>query len=133
MSFDRTANMLSSIKNAAMAKKPVVETFYSKECEAIAKVLEEKGFLSDVRVFKPADKSYKMLHLELYVDQEGNYSVTDVKRISKPGRRVYKPAKEIHPVAAGYGTLVVSTSRGIFSGEQARKRKLGGEVICEVR
>ncbi|OGC70069.1 30S ribosomal protein S8 [candidate division WWE3 bacterium RIFOXYC1_FULL_39_7] len=133
MSIDRLANMLSTLKNASMAKKPVVEMVYSRECEAVAQVLKDKGFLRTVKTFKPSEQPFKMLHIELEHDEDGTYAITDVKRVSKPGSRVYKGVSEIHRVAGGFGTLVVSTSRGIFSGDEAKKRKLGGEVICEVK
>ena len=86
-----------------------------------------------VKTFKPAEKSFKMLHIELERDENEVFALTDVKRVSKPGSRVYKSKDEIHRVAGGFGILVVSTSRGIFSGDEAKKRNLGGEIICEVK
>jgi small subunit ribosomal protein S8 len=113
-----------------MSGRDFVEVPYSKECESIAKVLEEKGFLEDLKVFKKEKSSAKMLHLGL-VKEDGKAKITEVKRISKPGRRIYKGAKELRGVLQGLGVLVVSTSRGIMSGTEARKKKLGGEVLCE--
>ncbi|OGC38359.1 30S ribosomal protein S8 [candidate division WWE3 bacterium RBG_13_37_7] len=131
MSLDVISNMLSSLKNAAMAKKPYIEVMYSKESESIAKVLQEKQFLSEVKTFKPSGKSYKMLHLELAHNGDF-YNITDIKRVSKPGHRIYKKYADLKRVAGGLGLLVVSTSRGMMSGETAKNKKLGGEVICEV-
>jgi small subunit ribosomal protein S8 len=131
MSVDRISNMLSTIKNCSMSGRDFVEVYYSKECESIAKVLEEKGFLEGIKVFKKEKSSAKMLHIGL-VKEDGKAKVTEVKRISKPGRRIYKGAKELRGVLQGLGVLVVSTSRGIMSGTEARKKKLGGEVLCEV-
>ena len=131
MSVDRLSNMLSSLKNAVMAGNDAIETYYSKECENVAKVLKEGGFLEEVKVFKHKDKKYKGLRLEL-AKTDGEFIVTDVKRISKPGRRVYINAADIKGVAGGHGVLVVSTNRGLMSGGEAKKKKLGGEVICKV-
>jgi small subunit ribosomal protein S8 len=132
MSLDRLSNMISMIKNASMADKTSVEILYTKECESVAKVLKENGFLSEVRTFKPEKSSYKMLRLEVSRDGDGNTSIKNAKRVSKPGRKIYRKSSELGLVESGFGVLVVSTSKGIMSGKEARKRKLGGEVICEV-
>ena len=129
---DKIAVMLSSIKNASMAKKAVVELNHSKETEAIAKVLKERGFLSEVKTFKPSGEAFKKLHIELAMEGK-NPLVTDVRMLSKPGKRVYAGYSDIRKVSAGYGVLVVSTSRGVMTGEEAKKKKLGGELICEVK
>jgi len=131
MSVDRISNMLSTIKNCSMSGRDFVEVRYSRECESIAKVLEEKGFLEGIKVFKKEKSSVKMIHIGL-VKENGKAKLTEVKRISKPGRRIYKGGKEMRAVLQGLGVLVVSTSRGIMSGSEARKKKLGGEVLCEV-
>jgi len=114
-----------------MSGRDFVEVPYSVQCEAIAKVLEDKGFLEGVKVFKKEKSSQKMLHIGL-VKIDGKAKLSEVKRISKPGRRIYKGAKELRGVLQGLGVVVVSTPRGIMSGTDARKKKLGGEVICEV-
>jgi small subunit ribosomal protein S8 len=131
MTMDRISNMLSALKNATMVKNRAVEMVHTKECEAVAKVLLEKGYLSDVKTFKPKDKSYKMLNLELSKD-ENSFNINDIKRVSKPGRRVYKKSSEIQLSKEGFGVYVISTSRGVMDGETAKKKKLGGELICEV-
>lgn len=132
MSLDIMSNMISSIKNAAMVNKPFVEVMYTKECEAVAKALKSAGFISEVKVFKESGKSFKRMRLELAYDTLGNSSFKDIQRVSKPGRRVYKKAADLHRFMNGYGIRVVSTSRGVVSDVEARKRKLGGEVICEI-
>ncbi len=131
MSVDRLSNMLSSLKNAVMIGKPSIEIFYSKECESVAGVLKDAGFLSDVKVFKPKGKKYKNLKLELAHEGE-EFKLSELKRMSKPGRRLYTSADEITPVMGGHGVLVVSTSRGVMGGYEAKKKKLGGELICKV-
>ncbi len=129
--MDRISQMLSSIKNAAMARRKDLEITYTKECESIAKILKSRNFLSEVKTFKPQDLAYRKLHLTL-VYENGLPKITDVQRVSKPGRRIYKGYDDIHRVQSGYGVAVVSTSRGIMTGEDARKKKLGGEIICHV-
>jgi small subunit ribosomal protein S8 len=131
MSMDRVSNMLSALKNASMAKKGVIEMVHTKECESIAKVLKGGGFLSEVKTFKPTGKTFKMLRLGLEADGE-EFKITNIKRVSKPGLRVYKKSSELHAISGGDGVVVVSTSRGVFDGREAKKKKLGGEVICEV-
>lgn len=131
MSVDRTSNMLSAIKNAAMAGRDFIEIRHSKECESIAKVLEEKGYLEGVKSFKQENGGGKMLHIGV-TKEEGIAKLSQVKIVSKPGRRIYKKFGELRPVLQGLGVMVISTSRGIMSGQEARKKKLGGEVICEV-
>lgn len=131
MSVDRLSNMLSSIKNSKTSGRLFVEVYHTKECEGVAQVLRDEGFLSEVRIFKPKHTGYKMMRLNFTDDSNGK-EITDVKRISKPGRRSYTTAGKIKPVVGGRGVLVVSTSKGIMSGLMAKKRKLGGELICKV-
>ena len=131
MSVDTIANMLSTIKNASMIKKPSVEVPYSKQKEEIAKVLESRGFVSKVKVFSEKNSPIKGLHIDLAYTNDLP-AINDIKRVSRPGRRIYKEALKLDFVKSGYGVLVVSTSRGIMSGEDARKKKLGGEVLCKV-
>jgi small subunit ribosomal protein S8 len=128
--MDRMSEMLNAIKNASMARRKSIEAFYSIQCEAVAKVLKEKGFLSEVKVFK--DGQFKRLNIVLAYDGKLPL-VSDIQRISKSGRRQYKGYEDLHRIQAGLGVSVVSTSRGIMSGDEARKKKLGGEVICEVK
>ena len=131
MSTDRISNMLSALKNAAMANNDFVETYYTKQCEGVAKVLKEAGYLEGVKTFKPKGKSYKGLRLDL-AKNDGAFVLTDVIRVSKPGRRLYSTSSELTPFYGNAGVLVVSTSRGIMSGREAKRKKLGGELICQV-
>lgn len=131
MTIDLISNMLSSLQNASMAGKRVVETKHSKEVESIAQVLKKTGFLSEVKLFKPEKQSYKMIHLEIS-EKDGVLALTAVKRCSKPGRRLYKGYKQLPMIAGGMGVCVVSTPKGIMAAGDAKKKKLGGEVLCEV-
>ncbi|OGC45171.1 30S ribosomal protein S8 [candidate division WWE3 bacterium RBG_19FT_COMBO_34_6] len=130
MSVDRLSNMLSSIKNAAMTENEFIEITYTKQCEEVAKVFKKHGYLSDVKIFKPKEKSYKALRLEL--DPEIAQKIVDIKRISKPGRRIHSSTNEIRKFYSRSGLVIVSTSRGVMSALDARRKKLGGEIICKV-
>jgi len=132
MSLDTISNMLSMIKNASMAGRPFVEFSHSKMCENIAKIFHKEGFLGNVKIFKPKDSNRKMLHLDL-IYTDGIPSISDIKRVSKPGRRIYKGNADIGFVAGGYGISVLSTSKGVMTGKAAQKKRLGGEILCEVR
>jgi small subunit ribosomal protein S8 len=132
MLMDHISNMLSSIKNSSIGGKPFIETPYTKECEEVAKNLKKAGFLQNIKVFKEESSSHKKMRLDLNY-KDGLPAVTKVERISKPGRRIYKGYKDMELVAGGFGVLIVSTSRGIMTGSEARKKKLGGELICAVR
>ena len=129
--MDNLSNMLSSIKNAAMSGKPSIEIVHTKECEEVAKNLEKGGFLEKVKVFKEDESKVKKLHIDL-VYENGISKITDVKRMSKPGRRYYRGYKKLGRTAGGFGITVISTSRGVMDSVEARKKKLGGEVICKV-
>ncbi len=114
-----------------MAGRPSIEIMYSKNCQEVANVLKEKGFLENVKVFKPEHSSVKRLHLDFAL--VGNTAtLTDAKRISKPGRKMYVKASEMRSSKNGYGLMVVSTSKGIMDSIKAKKKNLGGELICEV-
>jgi small subunit ribosomal protein S8 len=131
MSTDRISNLLSSLKNASMAGKPFLETAYFKQGEKVLEVLKDKGLLQSVKIYKDENTKFKGLHADL-VDVSGKIRKMEIRRISKPGRRTYQEYKKLLKVKAGLGVLVVSTSRGVMGGEEARKKKLGGELICKV-
>ncbi len=132
MSKDLLSNMLSTIQNAALVKKEFVEVPFSNECLAVAEVLKNHGYLTDVKTFKEKGKYYKKLRLDIAYKSDGTPKLSSVQRVSKPGRRLYKGTSAIGSVMGGYGLLVVSTSRGVMSGEEAKKKKLGGEVVCRI-
>lgn len=133
MSTDVISNLLSSIRNASMVGKDYLEVPHSNNSEAVAKVLEEAKFLSKVKVFKEKGSVGKSLRLDLIYNEDGDPAISGIRRISKPGRRLYSKSNLLRRIDSKYGVLVVSTPSGVMSGEEARKRKLGGELICEVR
>ena len=130
--MDTIANLLSSIKNASMVKKSSLEVPYSKMNERILTILKEKGFLEAVKVFKHKDSVIKGLHVDLKYTETKKPFISEAKRVSKPGRRIYLGSKELEIVRNGYGVWIVSTSRGLMAVDDAKKKKLGGEIICEV-
>jgi len=111
-----------------MAEKVQVEIPASKAKEAVAKVLKEEGFIAD---YKISDDKKPVMTVELKYF-EGNPVIDTIKRVSRPGLRVYKAAGEIPKVKGGLGIMIVSTNQGIISDRAARKANVGGELICEV-
>lgn len=126
---DPIADMLSRIRNAQAVSKKTVEIPFSNMKLEIAKILEREGFVQSSQVEKR--KLKKMLELTLrYIDSRPE--IAGLKRVSKPGLRVYSPAHEIKRVKGGYGISIVSTSKGLLTDREARKRNIGGEVLCQV-
>lgn len=123
---DPIADFLTRIKNALKVKKKKFKAPYSKMKLAIAKILKEKELIENIKL---KDKN---LIIYLKYDELGEPLIEDIKRISKPGRRVYMGYREFKPVRGGFGFRIVSTSRGIMTDIEAKRRKLGGEVICEI-
>lgn len=129
--MDTLANMLSTIKNASMIQKPFVELPYSGIKEEVLGVLKEKGFIENVKVFKQEGKGFKMLHVDLKYDN-GQRAITEIKRVSKPGRRIYKTKDGLKTIRGGFGISIVTTSAGVMDSRDAKRKRLGGEVICLV-
>lgn len=132
MLSDPIADMLTRIRNGQLTRLENVAVPYSKMKEAIAEVLKKHGYIEEFKVYKPKGKSYKYLSISLKYDLEGNPIIRNIDRVSKPGLRNYKKASDIRPVLGGLGIYIVSTSRGVLSSKEARKRNLGGEIICKV-
>jgi small subunit ribosomal protein S8 len=121
--------MLNRIRNAQAVLHPTVDIPFSNLKYEITKVLEKQGFIE--KVAKKGKKTKKFIEITLKY-QEKTSVISGLKRISKPGQRIYKIFKKIKPVKGGYGTAIISTSKGLMTDKEARKQKLGGEVICEV-
>ncbi|GIW67417.1 MAG: 30S ribosomal protein S8 [Candidatus Parcubacteria bacterium] len=126
---DPIADLLTRIKNALRVRKKQVIAPYSKIKVGILKILRDKGL---IRGFKIEGDVKKNFIIYLKYDENGEPLIEDLKRVSKPGRRVYAGYKELRPLRRGFAFRIVSTSRGLITDEEARKRKLGGEIICEV-
>lgn len=128
---DPIADMLTVIRNGILAAQSSVDVPYSRIKEGIAKVLNSEGFVGTIAVLdtKPA----RTLRIKLKYGQGGEPAIHSIDRVSTGGRRVYAGRKDIKPVIRGFGISVVSTSQGILSDRDCRKRKLGGEVLCNVQ
>ena len=127
--MDTLGDILSIIKNASMVRKPYVEVDHSSLVESVAEILKMSGFVSGVKVFKLKDSVRKKLRVDLNTDSN---VIVQASRVSKPGRRIYRSHDELKPVRNGYGIGIVSTSAGLMSTVEAKKRHLGGEVLCEI-
>jgi len=130
MMTDTISDMLTRIRNAGIARQSEAHCPFSKQKLAIAKVLEGAGFIANVRT-EPRE-GYPTLVMAIRYDRRGKPLIDGIRRVSKPGRRVYVGAKEIKKVRNGLGISVISTSKGILSDESARQASVGGEVVCEV-
>jgi small subunit ribosomal protein S8 len=128
---DPIADMLTRIRNANKARFKSVNIQMSQVNVNIAKVLKKAGYVSGYDNVKD-DKGYQLLKITLKYPDTKRTVITDIKRISKPGRRVYVAADSIPKVLNGYGISVLSTSRGIMTDQEARELNVGGEVICNV-
>lgn len=126
---DPIGDMLSQVKNAYMAGVIVVEVPYSKLKESVAKILAEQGYISSVST--KGESAHKTLILELRYDAS-RAALTDVKRKSKPGLRLYVGSGAIPTVVGGMGVAILSTPQGIMTGKEAKKKHIGGELLCEV-
>lgn len=143
MLSDPIADMLTSIRNAVLAKKQSIFVPYSKLKEELGKILAKESYLKNIKVkkFRPKDsqpRAEKMKNKErkfliCQLNYEGEKSViTKIRRISKPSLRVYVKKDKIPKVLAGMGTNIISTTEGLMTGKEARKKNLGGELICEI-
>lgn len=130
MYTDPIADMLTRIRNANMALFPEVSMPASKLKEEIAKILAAEGFVDSYRV--EAARVGSTLTLRLRYGEQRSRVLKGIKRISKPGNRVYRGADAIPRVLGGIGVAIVSTSQGLLTDREARRRRVGGEVLCEV-
>jgi len=127
---DRIADSLTRIRNAAQRKLDTTTLLYSKTIESIVSILVEKGYLEGYSVSE--EGAIKSIKVVLKYDENGTTVINELKKISKPGRRVYKGKDEIKRFKNGYGTLIVSTSQGVLPNDEAFTRGTGGEVLCSI-
>jgi small subunit ribosomal protein S8 len=131
---DPIADMLARIRNALTVKHAAVSMPSSKIKLSIAKILRDEGYIMDYRVVSD-EKSHQILELRLkYVGdlKHQRAVITDLKRVSKPGRRIYTSVRDIPWVRSGMGIAVLSTPKGVITGQQARRLNVGGEILCYV-
>lgn len=126
---DPITDMLNQIRNAKAVEKTEVSIPLSKAKYEVAKILAQEGFIGEVK--KVVKGKIKLMKIVLKYD-EGVSKISDLRRVSKPGQRIYAKVSEIKRVKGGYGISVISTSKGLMTNKEAHKLKLGGEVICEV-
>jgi small subunit ribosomal protein S8 len=130
MTTDPIADMLTRIRNSARAKHPRVDLPSSKLKVEIARILKDEGYLVNFKVVE--EKGKKTLRVFLRYSSDRRSVITDLKRISRPGSRRYVGKADIRTVVGGMGISIVSTPRGLMTGQAARKEGLGGEMLCEV-
>lgn len=124
---DPISDLLTRIRNAQLARKAEISLPYSKIKESIAHILKENHYVGEISVVEVG--GFKNLKVVLSEDRA---AITSIIRVSKPGRRVYSASSDIPAVLGGRGIMIVSTSSGLMTGYQARKKGLGGELICKV-
>jgi ribosomal protein S8 len=127
---DLISDGLTRIRNAAMRRLDTTKLLHSNVVEAVLKILVEKGYIESYNVVEENNK--KIINVVLKYDEKGKSVINEVKRISTPGRRVYQGKDEIKRFKNGYGTVIVSTSKGVMSGIDANKAGVGGEVLCTI-
>ena len=129
---DPISDMLTRIRNAVRVERPHVEVSTSKVKRGLADALKREGYIWDWSEVDFGDSPVKQLKIELKYGPNGERVIQEIRRVSKPGRRVYSKAKDLKPILNGMGIQILSTSGGVLSDREARQKNAGGEVICEV-
>ncbi len=130
MMTDPIADLLTRIRNALRVRRDVVRVRFSAIKEGIAQTLRREGYLRDVRRVEDANRPELRIYLKY--GPEGEEILRHLRRVSSPGRRVYRGVSELRPVKSGIGTTIVSTPRGVLSDRECREQRVGGEVLAEV-
>lgn len=132
MTTDPIADMLARIRNAAMARHPSTRMPASKMKERIAEILKAEGYVADVRREQDETDGHAYLRVVLKYGRDRRAAFEGLKRVSRPGRRVYVSHDGIPRVLSGLGISILSTSQGLMTDGEARRRRVGGELLCEV-
>jgi len=132
MMTDPIADMLTRIRNANTAKRDAVRMPSSKQKVALAKVLESEGYIAGFEVAPAASGPGEVLTVQMKYSSERDRTISGLRRVSTPGMRVYRKADAVPRVLGGLGVAVLSTSHGLMTDREARRRKVGGEVLCYV-
>ena len=127
---DQIGDMLTRIRNAGTVRHDTVEMPASKLKVAVLKILKEEGFITDYEVVK--GKPERLIKIRLRYQENNQSFISGIERVSKPGLRVYAHHNEIPRVYGGVGVAILSTPKGVFTGQQARRQGIGGEVLCYV-
>lgn len=131
MVTDTISDMLTRIRNANMVKHQIVQIPITKMSLAIAKILKEEGFIEEFENYEEEKRKYLLLSLK-YIGKPRKPVISKIERISKPGLRVYKKAKELPRVLENLGIAIISTSRGVMTNLKAQELGIGGEVLCYI-
>jgi len=127
---DLIADSLTRIRNASMRRLDSTTLVHSKVVEAVVAIMADKGYIESFNVVEDGVK--KTINVVLKYDEKGRTVINELKRISKPGRRVYKGKDELKRFKNGYGTIIVSSSKGVLPNDKAYELGVGGEVLCTV-
>lgn len=127
---DLISDGLTRIRNASMRRLDTTKLLHSNVVESVLKILAEKGYIESYNLIEEDNK--KFINVVLKYNEHGKSVINEITKISKPGRRIYQTKDEIKRFKNGYGTVIVSTSKGVMSGIEASKAGVGGEVLCTV-
>lgn len=130
MHSDPISDLLTRIRNGAQARKQTVEIPMSKIKVEIVKILEQEGFITGHEI--TTESKFPSLKIHLKYDAKRKPVIQKIMRVSKPGLRVYRANDELRPIRSGLATRILTTSQGVMTDREARKRRIGGEVLCEV-
>jgi small subunit ribosomal protein S8 len=130
MHSDPIADLLTRIRNGAQARLTSVDIPHSKIKVEIVKILEAEGYISGHEVTN--ETKFPTIRVTLRYDNKRKPLISKIRRVSKPGLRVYQQTTELKPIRSGLATRIVSTSQGLMTDREARKRHIGGEILCEV-
>ena len=128
--MDPIADMLTRIRNAQAVGHATVSFPYSKIKAGIIAILEKERLIDSFE--RKGKNIHKSIVVKLKYGKDGSSAISSLERVSKSGKRIYKKASELYPVRQGFGIMIVSTPEGLLTGKEARKKKLGGEIICKV-
>jgi len=129
---DPIADFLTLIRNASRAKKEKVDCPLSKTKEQIAQLLKREGLIKNFKKIEDNKQGILRIYLKYSKDKKKSAAITNLKKISKPGLRIYKKSEEIKPVLEGLGVAIVSTSKGVKTDKECRDIGIGGEVLCHI-
>lgn len=130
MVTDPIADLINQLKNAGIVKRDIISVPYSKFKFTVASKLKDAGYVKEVT--KRGKKTRKCVEIELAYEKDGTPKISGVKRISRPGRRVYERVVTIHGVKYGVGALILSTPKGVLTDKEARKENVGGEALFTI-
>lgn len=130
MHSDPIADLLARIKNGAQSRIASIEVPHSKIKLEIVKILQAEGYVKSFEI--TTESKFPTIRIQLRFDAKRNSVIHHIRRVSKPGLRIYKPSADIRPQRSGLATQIVSTSQGVMTDREARKRSIGGEILCEV-